>query len=135
MRPGGTPVCSEIVRRPAAMASDGSSGVEGNLKTSSCRFTSKTKSVKVPPVSTPTRTARSGRGDLVLVVLVTMWDYKAHLPGVRRPVGALAAPREATNACYEVLDNERQAKAATDRRTPKSCELQRVASWPRLRFV
>src|ERR1044072_5174785 len=70
MFPGGTPVCSETVRKPAAMASDGSSGVEASLKTWSRRATSKTKSVKVPPVSTPTRTARSRR-DLDFPVLFT----------------------------------------------------------------
>src|SRR5688572_30354235 len=41
--------------RPLVIAIDGSLGVEGSLKTSRRPFRSKTKSVKVPPVSTPIR--------------------------------------------------------------------------------
>src|SRR5258705_6662001 len=41
---------------PRCMAREGSDGVDGNLKSWRAPSFSKTKSVKVPPVSTPTRT-------------------------------------------------------------------------------
>lgn len=41
--------------RPSLIASDGSAGVEGTLKRSSCPLFVKMKSVNVPPVSMPTR--------------------------------------------------------------------------------
>src|SRR6266542_2603309 len=57
-----TPVFSEIVRRPEAMASAGSAGVDASLNISSLPFVSNTKSVNVPPVSTPTRQAAGAGG-------------------------------------------------------------------------
>src|SRR5690349_21238211 len=47
---------SEQIRlRPSVIACEGSAGVEGSLKRLSLPAFSKTKSVKVPPVSTPIR--------------------------------------------------------------------------------
>src|SRR5687768_5601030 len=48
-------------RKPSVIAVEGSAGVEGSLKISRRPFSSKTKSVNVPPVSTPMR--RWGAGD------------------------------------------------------------------------
>jgi hypothetical protein len=45
-------------RSPSMIATDGSAGVEASLKICKPRFVLQTKSVNVPPVSTPTRTRR-----------------------------------------------------------------------------
>src|SRR5215213_5361235 len=55
MRSSRAPVSSQMRASPCRMASEGSEGVEGSLKRLRCPSRSKTKSVKVPPVSTPMR--------------------------------------------------------------------------------
>ena len=65
---------AEISVSPAWIAAEGSCGVEGSLNISSLPFNSKTKSVKVPPVSTPTRTDERRCADRRLPgVLEVIW--------------------------------------------------------------
>src|SRR5205085_4857424 len=54
--PSRAPVSAATRRKPSVIAREGSSGVEGTLKIFARPSARYTKSVNVPPVSTPTRT-------------------------------------------------------------------------------
>src|SRR6266516_5837158 len=91
-----TPVFSEIVCRPAAIASEGSDGVDASLNIPSWPFVSKTKSVNVPPVSTPTRqvVGAGGRRRFLFIPdlsaycrLSPAWDRCRRLRGVLMTFG------------------------------------------------
>ncbi len=72
------PVSAATLCKPSVMASEGSAGVEASLKIFVSPPERKTKSVNVPPVSTPTRTTRATLFSLIVIPSATYRFERSH---------------------------------------------------------